>query len=268
MARRAASRVVAATLNALEMRSLLAPVLLTALITCRPGKSAQGDSMTVGAAARSAVTDPREPERRRMVDRQIRARGISDPSVLAAMSRVPRHRFVPSTYQDEAYDDHPLPIGLDQTISQPYIVAYMTEAADIAPHEKVLEIGTGSGYQAAILAEIAREVYSVELLAELAERARQVLHALGYANVQVRTGDGYAGWKEHAPFDAIVVTAAPPQVPPALVEQLAVGGRLVIPVGDREQEMLVITKTAKGVTQRRTMAVRFVPLVRPDTQRR
>ena len=197
-----------------------------------------------------------------MVEEQLRARGIRDNAVLAAMIRVPRHEFVPPAYQQEAYEDHPLPIGFEQTISQPYIVAYMTEAAQISRDERVLEIGTGSGYQAAVLAELARQVYTIEIIPELADRASSVLRKLGYANVQVRAGDGYAGWKEHAPFDAIVVTAAPDHVPQALVQQLAVNGRMIIPVGTGEQEMRVITKTATGVTEERTIPVRFVPLVR------
>ncbi len=200
-----------------------------------------------------------------MVDEQLRPRGIADEAVLAAMTRVPRHRFVPPDFQPQAHGDFPLPIGFDQTISQPYIVAYMTEAARIGPEEKVLEIGTGSGYQAAILAEIAREVFSIEIIPELASRARILLGELGYKNVHVRTGDGYAGWKEEAPFDAIIVTAAPDHVPQALVDQLAVNGRMIIPVGRGDQEMRVITRTPAGVTQESTLPVRFVPLVRSDS---
>ncbi len=213
--------------------------------------------------ARPVVEHTRAPERIRMTEQQLRARGIRDPAVLAAMTRVPRHRFVPAQYQDAAYGDHPLTIGFEQTISQPYIVAYMTEAAQIAAGDRVLEIGTGSGYQAAVLAELAREVYSIEIIPELATRARTVLDELGYGNVHVRAGDGYAGWPEHAPFDAILVTAAPDHVPQALVQQLAVGGRMVIPVGTGEQEMRVITKTPTGVIEQTTLSVRFVPLVRP-----
>jgi protein-L-isoaspartate(D-aspartate) O-methyltransferase len=183
------------------------------------------------------------------------------------MGRVPRHRFVPPEYQYFAYADTPLPIGYEQTISQPYVVAYMTEAAEISPEEKVLEIGTGSGYQAAILGELAREVYTIEIIPELAERARSLLQQMDYQNVQVRTGDGYLGWPEHAPFDAIVVTAAPDHVPPALVEQLAVNGRMIVPVGDVEQRLRVITRTAAGIVEDTTLSVRFVPLVRPDTSR-
>ena len=184
------------------------------------------------------------------------------------MTKVPRHEFVETPLRHLAYDDTPLPIGFDQTISQPFIVGYMTEAAKISPEEKVLEIGTGSGYQAAILAELAREVYSIEIIPELANRARNQLRELGYTNVQFRAGDGYAGWKEHAPFDAILVTAAPDHVPRALVDQLAVNGRMIIPVGAGRQEMRVLTKTIAGVIEETTMEVRFVPLVRPDTARR
>jgi protein-L-isoaspartate(D-aspartate) O-methyltransferase len=200
-----------------------------------------------------------------MVHEQLRSRDIRDPGVLDAMTRVPRHRFVPAEYLSMAYEDHPLPIGFNQTISQPYIVGYMTEAAGISAEDKVLEVGTGSGYQAAILAELARKVYTIEIIPELADGARAVLGDLGYTNVEVCTGDGYAGWKEHAPFDAIVVTAAPDHVPQALVDQLAVNGRMIIPVGTGEQQMRVITRTATGVTEEVTLPVRFVPLVRPDT---
>jgi protein-L-isoaspartate(D-aspartate) O-methyltransferase len=200
-----------------------------------------------------------------MVRAQLRARGIEDQRVLAAMARVPRHRFVPAPVESLAYADQALPIGFEQTISQPYIVAYMTEAAAVSPGDRVLEVGTGSGYQAAILAELAREVYTIEIIPELATRARTLLHELGYANVHVRAGDGYLGWREHAPFDAIVVTAAPDHVPPALVEQLAVNGRMLIPVGTAEQELRLLTKTAGGVMEQTMLEVRFVPLVRPDT---
>lgn len=237
---------------------LLIPLLLGSLAACRPARH-QPDSASVQSDARSRYA----AERARMVDEQLRERGIRDRAVLAAMARVPRHRFVPAAYRDLAYGDHPLPIGFDQTISQPYIVGYMTEAAQISAGDKVLEIGTGSGYQAAILAELAREVYTVEIIPELAAGAEAVLRDLAYANVHVRAGDGYAGWKEHAPFDAILVTAAPDHVPQALVDQLAVNGRMIIPVGAGEQEMRVITKTAAGVVEQRTIPVRFVPLVRP-----
>ena len=195
-----------------------------------------------------------------MVERQIRARGISEPAVLAALAAVPRNRFVPAELAPRAYDDTPLPIGYDQTISQPYVVAYMTEAAALTPDAKVLDIGTGSGYQAAVLAEIVGQVYSIEIVPELAERSRRLLADLGYDNVEVRTGDGYQGWPDEAPFDAIVVAAAPDHVPPALVEQLAVGARLVIPVGRFTQEILIVTKTADGSTTEAVLPVRFVPM--------
>ena len=195
-----------------------------------------------------------------MVERQIRARGISAPAVLEALAAVPRHRFVPEALAPRAYDDTPLPIGYDQTISQPYVVAYMTEAAALRPDAKVLDIGTGSGYQAAVLAEIVSRVYSIEIVPELAERSRRLLADLGYDNVEVSTGDGYGGWPDEAPFDAIVVAAAPDHVPPALVEQLAVGARLVIPVGRFVQEILIVTKTAGGSTTEAVLPVRFVPM--------
>lgn len=234
-------------------------LLLGSLCACQP--NAPRDTLPAQADAR----DSRAPERARMVREQLRARGIRDPAVLDAMARVPRHRFVPPAYQHLAYADHPLPIGFEQTISQPYIVGYMTEAAQVSAEDRVLEVGTGSGYQAAVLAELASEVYSIEIVPELAARSRALLRELGYQDAHVRTGDGYVGWPEQAPFDAIVVTAAPDHVPPALVEQLAVGGRMVIPVGTGEQEMRVLTRTAAGVVEQRTLPVRFVPLVRPDT---
>jgi protein-L-isoaspartate(D-aspartate) O-methyltransferase len=195
-----------------------------------------------------------------MVEQQIRARGIEDSSVLKAMEKVPRHKFVPVPRTHLAYHDYPLPIGHSQTISQPFIVAYMSEAADISKREKVLEIGTGSGYQAAILGELAKEVYTIEIIPELAEASAKILNELGYKNVFVKAGNGYLGWPEQAPFDAIIVTAAPDEIPQALIDQLAVNGKMVIPVGETNQEMVVIKKTKKGVTERRTMQVRFVPM--------
>ncbi|HMC77159.1 MAG TPA: protein-L-isoaspartate(D-aspartate) O-methyltransferase [Vicinamibacterales bacterium] len=201
--------------------------------------------------------------RARMVADQIRARGITDPRVLAAMTRVPRERFVPSGVRHEAFDDRPLPIGYGQTISQPYIVAFMTEALQLEPQHRVLEIGTGCGYQTAVLAELAGEIYSIELVEALAERARRTLHDLGYAKVVVRAGDGHAGWPEHAPFDRIIAAAAPPEVPPALLEQLADGGILVIPVGVAAQELRVLQKHRDRVELVSTLAVRFVPMIKP-----
>ncbi|MBK4732496.1 protein-L-isoaspartate(D-aspartate) O-methyltransferase [Oxynema sp. CENA135] len=198
--------------------------------------------------------------RSQMVERQLRDRGIEDPAVLAAMQRVPRHRFVPSDLVELAYQDSPLPIGYDQTISQPYIVAYMSEVAQIAPGDRVLEIGTGSGYQAAILAQLARQVYTIEIIPELAASASATLQELGYQNIEVKAGDGYRGWPEAAPFEAIVVTAAPDRVPQALIEQLAIGGKLVIPVGTSVQQMTIITKTEEGIVEEQTLPVRFVPM--------
>jgi protein-L-isoaspartate(D-aspartate) O-methyltransferase len=195
-----------------------------------------------------------------MVDEQLRARGIRDPRVLDAMTRVPRHAFVPAAGRDEAYGDHPLPIGHGQTISQPYIVAFMSEALRLEPTHRVLEIGTGSGYQAAVLGELAGEVYTIEIIPELAESARKTLIENGYANVTVRTGNGYLGWPEHAPYDRIMVTAAPDAVPPALVEQLKVGGLMAIPVGTGVQELRILRRTATGLETIDTLPVRFVPM--------
>ncbi len=195
-----------------------------------------------------------------MVREQIQARGVRDPRVLEAVRKVPRHRFVPASVETGAYRDHPLDIGHRQTISQPYVVAFMTEALELKGGEKILEIGTGSGYQAAVLAEIASQVFTIEIVPELADRARRSLEALGYRNVHVRAGDGYRGWPEAAPFDAIMVTAAPDHVPQPLVEQLAQGGRLVLPVGDVIQELKLLRKTAKGIEEETLLPVRFVPM--------
>jgi protein-L-isoaspartate(D-aspartate) O-methyltransferase len=207
-------------------------------------------------------SDGPDEARRRMVEQQIVARGVSDAKVLAAMRKVPRHRFVDASVAHEAYADRPLPIGHGQTISQPYIVAYMTELLKLPDGAKVLEVGTGCGYQAAVLAEIARDVKTIEIVGALADAAGQTLKELGYANVAVRHGDGYAGWPEEAPFDGILVAAAPDHVPPALVAQLKIGGRLVLPVGRFDQEMRVITRTAGGTREERLIPVRFVPLTR------
>ena len=211
--------------------------------------------------AQRTESDPTTTDRRRMIQAQIEARGISNRAVLDAMTRVPRHLFVPPQQRPSAYEDRPLPIGFGQTISQPYIVAYMTEALQISRDHRVLEIGTGSGYQAAILSLLAREVYSIEIVPELAESARRTLSANGYSNVEVRTGNGYLGWPERAPFARIIVTAAPREVPRALVEQLEVGGLMLAPVGTLFQEMTIVRKTASGVTEQRTIPVRFVPMV-------
>ena len=199
--------------------------------------------------------------RQRMVEQQIKARGISNPDVLKAAFKVPRHRFVKPSVSHLAYCDCPLPISYDQTISQPYIVAYMTEAAEISTEDKVLEVGTGSGYQSAILGEIAREVYSVEIIPELAAQASYIFQQLGYTNVHVKVGDGYQGWEEHAPYNAILVTAAPDHIPQPLIDQLALNGKMVIPVGKWVQVLLVLKKSREGILKERTIAVRFVPLL-------
>jgi protein-L-isoaspartate(D-aspartate) O-methyltransferase len=218
-------------------------------------------SWTPGDGAGSeGAGDPTELERRRMVEEQLVPRGISDERVLRAMATVPRHMFVPPAMRPLAYLDSPLPIGLNQTISQPYIVAAMTEQLALGEEARVLEIGTGSGYQTAVLAEIAAEVYSIEIVEPLASQAEAVLGQLGYRNVHLRVGDGYQGWPEAAPFDAVLVAAAPPAIPAPLVEQLAVGGKLLIPVGSNTQELRVLTKTASGVTSERLFEVRFVPM--------
>jgi len=200
--------------------------------------------------------------RRRMVQEQLIPRGITDRRVLEALVKVPRHLFVPEALWHQAYSDRPLPIGYGQTISQPYIVALMTEALELQGDERVLEVGTGSGYQAAILAELAKQVYSVERMPELARRARRILDRLGYGNVLIRVGDGSKGWPERAPFDAIIVTAGAPKVPKALLQQLKVGGRMVIPVGDEHsQELLKIVRLKDGFQQEELGGCRFVKLI-------
>ncbi|MBI3292814.1 MAG: protein-L-isoaspartate(D-aspartate) O-methyltransferase [Elusimicrobia bacterium] len=204
---------------------------------------------------------PLARQRLAMVQQQIEARGIQSPGVLAALRKVPRHEFIPWPYRHFAYEDHPVPIGEGQTISQPYIVALMTELLELRPDSKVLEIGTGSGYQAAILAELTRQVFSIEILPALAQKAKAALDRLGYTSVHVRVGDGYQGWPEAAPFDAILVTAAPADIPPPLIAQLKVGGRLVIPVGPAgQQDLLRVRKTTQGLQRERIIPVRFVPM--------
>ncbi|MFB6264322.1 MAG: protein-L-isoaspartate(D-aspartate) O-methyltransferase [Bradymonadaceae bacterium] len=203
--------------------------------------------------------------RRRMVRQQLKGRDITDKRVLDAMRTVPRHRFVLPRWRSRAYADSPLPIGHGQTISQPYIVAYMTQVLDVRKGHEVFEVGTGSGYQAAILAELGAEVYSVEIVCELAKRARKTLKSQGYDNVHVRCGDGYEGWPEHAPFDRIILTAAPDELPDTLVDQLARGGRLVAPVGEHVQELRVVRKKEDGsVVETDLKKVRFVPMVHGD----
>ncbi|MCX5891147.1 MAG: protein-L-isoaspartate(D-aspartate) O-methyltransferase [Deltaproteobacteria bacterium] len=202
--------------------------------------------------------------RSNMVARQLKARDITDPRVLAAMGQVPRQRFVPDYLAPLAYGDHPLPIGSGQTISQPYIVALMSQWAEVKPGDRVLEVGTGSGYQAAVLAELTDQVFTMELLTELAQQAAERLKTLGYYQVRVKTGDGYRGWPEEAPFDAILVTAAAPQMPPALTAQLKEGGRLVIPLGEAggDQTLVRLRKVKGDLKEEERLPVRFVPLVR------
>lgn len=223
-------------------------------------------------STKDSESDPYRKQRERMVASQIDWRGVRagrvgvrDEAVLDAMRRVPRHEFVPKKYKSSAYADSPLPIGYDQTISQPYIVGFMTEMLKVKKEHKVLEIGTGSGYQAAVLAEIVDNVYSIEIIEELGEQVKERLKRLNYRNITVRIGDGYFGWEEHAPFDAIIVTAAADHIPPPLVKQLKPGGRMGIPVGGRfqVQNLLIVEKALDGtVTTKQKMPVRFVPLTR------
>lgn len=202
--------------------------------------------------------------RKEMVRLQIETRGVKDKRVLEAMRSVKRHLFVPQIYQKLAYNDTPLPIGEGQTISQPYIVALMTELLGLTGKEKVLEIGTGSGYQAAILAELAAYVYTIEILPGLVQRAGSLLKQLGYKNILVKCGDGYLGWQEYAPFDAIIVTCAPEEIPQTLVEQLAEGGRMVVPVGSIYQELMLIEKENNEVRKKGIIPVRFVPMIHAE----
>jgi protein-L-isoaspartate(D-aspartate) O-methyltransferase len=222
-------------------------------------------ALLLAEAAPAQQTGPQQDRRRLdMVSDQILARGVSDARVLNAMRKVPRERFVPAHLALRAYDDAPLPIGDGQTISQPYVVAHMTEALRVAPDHRVLEIGTGSGYQAAILGELARAVYTIEIVPTLARRAREVLQSLGYSHVQVREGDGYAGWPAQAPFDRIMVTAAVEEIPQPLLDQLGSNGVLVAPVGPQSavQQITIVERTGGGTIERRTIPVRFVPFTR------
>lgn len=231
----------------------LGPVF--ACVPDEPGAGWPGDD-------RRPSVDAFGRERAAMIERQLRARDIDDPRVLEAMDRVPRHEFVPEGLRSAAYADRPLPIEVGQTISQPYIVALMTQLTRPGEGERALDVGTGSGYQAAVLAELVEEVYSIEIHEELANSARDRLDRLNYDNVTVRHGDGYRGWPEAAPFDVIIVAAAPPEIPPPLIEQLAPGGRLVVPVGGGfGQELVLIEKDADGSISRQTVApVAFVPM--------
>jgi protein-L-isoaspartate(D-aspartate) O-methyltransferase len=230
-------------------------VILFFPFSCKESKNKE-TLMTKKEAQEEVYAERRE----RMVVTQIEVRGVKDKLVLDAMRKVPRHLFVAEGLRDVAYTDGPLPIGEEQTISQPYIVALMTELLSLKGGERVLEIGTGSGYQAAILAEIAKEVYTIEIICSLAEMAETRLKEMEYKNVIVRCADGYQGWEEHAPFDGVIVTAAPDHIPQPLVDQLKIGGRLVIPVGDLFQELMVVTKIEEGSAKETIIPVRFVPM--------
>ena len=220
-----------------------------------------------GCGQKSTATSDFAAQRQRMVTEQLKARGISDERVLNAMNKVPREEFVPPDSRAGSYENGPLPIGYGQTISQPYIVAFMTEQLRLKPSDRVLEIGTGSGYQAAILAELMSQVYSIEIVEPLAKNAEATLQRLGYENVHVKIGDGYKGWPEAAPFDAIIVTCAPDRVPQPLVDQLKDGGRMVIPVGDRiAQELYLLEKKNGQLKQSATLPVRFVPMAREASE--
>ena len=207
------------------------------------------------------IDEDRYIERRwDMVENQIVSRGIQDARVIKAMLKVKRHLFVPKDYLDSAYSDKPIPIEKEQTVSQPYMVALMTELLNSSPGKKILEIGTGSGYQSAILAETGCDLYTIEIIEDIAVNARKTLEKLGYSNIKYRIGDGYRGWKENAPFEGIIVTAAPADIPDKLIEQLSQGGRMIIPVGDLSQELLLIENTNEGVKRKKITAVRFVPM--------
>jgi protein-L-isoaspartate(D-aspartate) O-methyltransferase len=233
------------------MRLIAMGTLLAVSAVCCAADGAGGGASGDGSS---------ETRRAQMVLTQIEARGVDQPCVLDAMRRVPRERFVPAPLENDAYRDGPLSIGRGQTISQPYIVALMTALIEPHPEMRVLEIGTGSGYQAAVLAECVADVYTIEIIPELGRQAAERLERLSYTNIHPRVGDGYDGWPEEAPFDAIVVTAAPSQIPEPLLDQLAVGGRLVIPVGRGSQDLVVVTRTEQGLEQRVETPVRFVPM--------
>lgn len=204
--------------------------------------------------------DEHAEKRKAMIESQIRRRGISDPRLLQALEKVPRHFFVPVRFQKQAYNDEPLPIGFSQTISQPYIVAYMIDQLQLKGSEKVLEIGTGSGYQTAVLAEMAEKIYSIEIIPELSRHAEKTLSDLRYSNIHFRIGDGHGGWPEEAPFDAIIVSAAPETVPNTLKEQLALGGRMIIPIGEEQQDLIFLLNAGEKVESFRKIPVRFVPM--------
>ncbi len=262
-------RMIARSNSLLRFASRVWSAPMLALAACSNGGP---ESVAPAPAVKNAVSEPRPPladsaerqlERERLVSRSVEPAGVKDSAVLAAMRKVPRHLFVPPDLQAQAYADHPLPIGHQQTISQPSLVAYMTEVLRVGKDSRVLEIGTGSGYQAAILGELVRDVYSIEIVRPLGEEAAQRLTRLGYANVHVRVGNGYLGWPERAPFDAIIVTCAPESVPQPLIDQLKPGGRMCVPVGPTSgvQELYLMSKRADGtLEQKAILSVRFVPM--------
>jgi len=253
-----------------QKRCKLGVLLIGGLLSGACSREAPDAAVPAGRPAADTGERPTEravedwPEERAFMVQQLEAYGVADQRVLDAMAKVRRHVYIPAGYRSRAaaYGDHPGPIGHGQTISQPYIVAYMTEKMQVRPGEKVLEIGTGSGYQAAVLAELGARVYSIEIVAPLAEHARSALRDEGYANVRVLTGDGYKGWPDHAPFDVIIVTCAPSDVPTALVEQLAEGGRMILPLGALNQRLVILRKTKGQAHMEEDLPVRFVPMVR------
>jgi protein-L-isoaspartate(D-aspartate) O-methyltransferase len=239
-------------------RHRFAAALVLTLTAC---ETASGTAVAATATATAAEEDKYASRRAKMVEAQLVRRGITDERVLEAMRTVPRHEFVPDAMKPSAYADRPLPIGHDVTISQPYIVALMTQLARVDKGDRVLDVGTGSGYQAAVLGELGAEVYGIEIIEPLAERAAAVLERLGYSNVSVRHGDGWQGWPEHAPYDAVILAAAPLEIPAPLKQQLVVGGRLVLPVGKAfDQELLVVTRTRTGFDEEVVLPVAFVPM--------
>lgn len=242
--------------NLLTILLIIAIIAISVNIGCiRPKSEVKTEGNSV------EEEDMYKKARENMVKYQLESRGITDPAVLSAMSKVPREAFVPDSYDDEAYDDNPLPIGEGQTISQPYIVALMTELLAPEQTDKILEVGTGSGYQAAVLAEIVANVYTIEIIEELSERARETCDQLGYKNISFKAGDGFVGWEEYAPFDGIIVTCAPGEVPQPLIDQLADGGHLVIPVGDSYPQVLeVLTRNGDKIETEKITAVSFVPM--------
>ncbi|MBD3182798.1 protein-L-isoaspartate(D-aspartate) O-methyltransferase [Candidatus Poribacteria bacterium] len=246
----------------MKILSIMLVFLIFITISCAENKKQKSEIQKESRTTEKSPTELTQytEERELMVKNQIIRRGVEDKLVLEAMKKVPRHKFVLDKYESQAYEDTALPIDENQTISQPYIVALMTELINLKGGEKVLEIGTGSGYQAAVLAEIAEEVYTIEIIDALAKKAEKLLMEMGYENIKVKSGDGYKGWPEYAPFDAVIVTAAPDHVPQPLVDQLKEGGRLVIPVGERFQELKLLVKTKEGIKEENVLPVRFVPM--------